>query len=185
MRIEKTLSGNCPAGLLAEYDLMSRLPERRQDILDQALASRAEKRLMQQETLRAFTWHPIHTTKVMLITGLVTFVLVWLVSGISALGHWYAQAKSYTVAVPMPLVQPLKIDIGSYIPTSTYLALSQQLPSFGWRESLYFAFAAMLVVLLEKLLLTVFQWNKVQRMRRAIQETDDELALLEKWRAGD
>ncbi len=184
-RIEKTLAGNCPIGLLAEYDLMDRQPARRKEIIAQAILVRADSKLTLKETLHVYTWHPLHTVKNMLLMGLIVFELIMLVSAVSALGHWYAQAKSTSVAVPLPLGQFIKLDVGSYLPSSDYLAVLQKFPTFTWQEAVYGAFAGMLLVLLERVLIMTFHREKVQRLRYAIKQSDEEVALLEKWRSGD
>ena len=185
MRIEKTLSNTCPIGLLAEYDLMGRLPERRKEIIGQAVDTRADKKLMLKQTLHAYTWHPLNTTKVMLLVGLLVFELVMLVSGVSMLGHWYAQAKNSTISVPVPLIQSMDINLGSYLPSSTYITMTEQLPTISLLQAVYIALAAMLLVLLEKGVIMAVHWEKVKHLRAAMKACDEEIALLEKWQSGD
>jgi hypothetical protein len=172
-----------PIGLLVEEDFIKRYPARRKEIVAHAIQDRERRRVLLQETRHLLTWHPIHTTKVVLVTGILTFILAFLVSQVVSIGHWYADAKSWTIPISLPLIPTTNIDIGSHVPSSTSLALASRVPSFGLQESLIIAIIAMAAVLLEKVVVSLFQWKKAHLVGTAVRDLDQELRTLHEWRS--
>lgn len=179
---------NTPVGLLIEEHLITENPSRREEIIDHAIRKRDEQQIQFDETGKLMTFHPIYTTKVLLITGLVVFILAIVVSQVVYVGHAYVQAKTFSFDVPslssaLSFGAPSTISVGSYIPTSTPLALASNVPSFGIVESIEIAVLAMVLVLLEKIVMTVVNWKKARLLKQAARDLEVELTVLHEWRS--
>jgi hypothetical protein len=168
-------------GLIFEEDFIKRYPTRRQEILTYAIKQREERKVLLQESHQLLTWHPVHAAKVILVTGALAFVLAFLVSQIVSIGHWYASAKSWIVPVSLPVIGTKDVDLGTYVPTSTSLAVAGRVPSFGLRESIIFAIAVMVLMVLEKVAMSLVHWKKARLLQGALRELDDEIRTLHDW----
>lgn len=185
MRVEQKDMFHCPVGLLNEKDLMDRMPERREEIIGHGIRRREELRLAFRAARTRIGWHPAHTAKVIAISGVVTFILAWLLSYISAFGHWYAAAKDWSVRVPLPLLGEKTIDIGAVVPTSTPLGFAARLPAFGLTESAYAAAGVVGLIIFERLLLAVVNVSSIRKLKGAERELDEEIRMLEEWKKRD
>ncbi|MFZ2804719.1 MAG: hypothetical protein WA001_05925 [Patescibacteria group bacterium] len=179
---------NTPVGLLDEERLIAEYPSRRAEILDHAIRERERSKVAFNETSTLITFHPIQTLKIILITGLVTFILAFVVSQVVYVGHAYTQAKAFTFDVPtlsstLSLGAPQTIAVGSYIPTSTPLALASTVPNFGLKESIEIAILAMALLLIERLVVTAANWKKSRLLKQAANDLDGELDVLREWRS--
>ena len=171
----------CPVGLVQECEMVHRLPERRAEIIEHAIRTREREKLYVKEIRNLITWHPVHSTKVMLVSGVVTFILVWLVSGIAALGQWYAHLKAAQITIPIPIVGDETLHLGSHVPTSTIIAVAGNLPAFDLKQTGYIALGVMGAILLEKIAMSVLNWRESQKLTSFSAELQQELAALQDW----
>lgn len=171
-----------PVGLLAEHDVIERHSERRMEIIDHAIRIREQERLSLREVRSLLTWHPLRTTKVVILAGLVTFVLAWVLSELIAMSHWYASARTLRVTVPLPVVGNKVVDLGGYIPTSTALNVVSTFPTYGVRESAYVALGVMGLLLLEKLAVTLWHARESHHLSKRLEELTQETEELKRWR---
>lgn len=172
---------NCPIGVLNDFDLLSRHPERSREIIQHGIEVRERRLTVTRETRRLMSWHPIHTVKIIFVSGLATFLGVWLVSQIAQLGHWYADLKGLGMTIPLPLVGEKTLEIGSHIPTSTTLASASRLPLVTAKGSLYSALIVMAILMLERVVATLVQWKKIQSLKQAEQELEQEIQVIKSW----
>lgn len=172
---------NCPIGVLNEFDLVSRYPDRKAEIIHHAIDIRERRLTMTSETRRLLSWHPIHTVKIIFVSGLATFVIVWLLSQIAQVGHWYADLKALGIAIPFPVIGEKTLDLGSHIPTSTTLATAAQLPVLSLKNSFVSALLVMCILVLERIVATVVQWKKIQNLKLAEHELEKEIQTLQSW----
>ncbi len=108
-----------PASLLDVHDLATRFPDRKREIFENARKKRERELVVLRESRHLVSWHPLHTTKTILVAGVITFVLSMLLNQVVALGKFYANAKAWNIAIPIPLIGTEHIDVGSRVPTST------------------------------------------------------------------
>jgi hypothetical protein len=171
----------CPVGLVQECEMIERVPERRQEIIAHAIRVRERERLYVKEIRNLITWHPVHTTKVVLVSGSITFILVWLISGVAALGQWYAHLKAAQITFPIPFVGDETLHLGSHVPTSTVLAVAGNLPAFDLRQTGYIALTVMGAIILEKVVMSFLNWRESQKLTAFSAELQQELAALQGW----
>src|SRR3990167_2352134 len=107
MRIETKQQNHdlCPPGLLFVADLLARVPERQRDLLDHEITKREREQTLTRETRHLLSWHPLHTTKTVLLYGVLTFVLAWVIGALGSLGRAYAALKAAEVTIPLPVVK--------------------------------------------------------------------------------
>lgn len=186
MRIETKQPNRdlCPPGLLFVADLLARVPERSRDLLDHEIAKRERERTLTRETRHLLSWHPLHTTKTVLVYGLLTFVLAWVVGALGSLGRAYAAMKAAEVTIPLPVVKDFVFHIGSFVPTSTTLGIASQLPAWSFRDALVIGLGVAIVVAVEKLIFAVLQWNRSRALHASEAELEKEIATLKEWRRG-
>lgn len=170
-----------PASLLDVHELATRFPERKREIFEVAKKKRERDLIVLRESRHLISWHPLHTTKTILVAGIVTFALSMLLSQVVAIGKFYAQAKAWNIAIPIPIIGTQTIDVGSRVPTSTALGIAAQFPAYGWRESLYAALAVMITILLERVIVSIFQWKKVRKLRAAEDELVKDIETVAQW----
>lgn len=178
MRLEKD-SHSSPVGLIAVARLIAETPDRRDDILAYEIRQRERELLVTRETRHALSWHPFHTTKVVLAVGVGVFVIVWLMSQLRAVAEWYTRARAATLT--LPLIGDRTIDLGSHVPTSTAFDLMGRLPQWGLVESFWIAVGLMLVIVIERLVFAAFQWKHVQALVSAETELAEEVTTLRAW----
>lgn len=162
-------------------DFIARVPERAQDVIASELEKRERERTMAHETRGLLSWHPINTTRTVLLFGFHGFVLAWALSWLGALGQAYAQLRSATIELPLPLVQNLSFDIGSLVPTSTALSVASRLPTINFRDAVGVGIAIAIVIALERGVLAAFQWKKARLLRAAEEELKKEVDILRSW----
>lgn len=170
-----------PVGLIAEEDLARRFPQRRGEVLRHALRVRERQKALFHEARKLLTWHPIHTTKTVLVTGALSFTIALLASYVVSIGHWYAAAKDLSFTVPIPFLADRAIDLGASVPSSTSLALAARLPAYGLKESFAIAVLGMAIVLIEKLVTSLFHWRKARMLREAEADLVSEMKVLHDW----
>ena len=173
--------GNCPIGVLNDFDLLTRHPERQAEIIQHGIDVRERRLTTTSETRRLMSWHPIHTVKIIFVSGLATFFFVWIVSQISLLGHWYSDLKNLGIAIPLPIIGEKTLEIGSHIPTSTTLASAAKLPLVSARGSIYSALLVMVILILERVVATLVQWKKIQSLKQAEVQLEAEIKTLQSW----
>jgi hypothetical protein len=172
-----------PPGLLMVADLIVRLPERKEELLAYELRKRERDQQIARETLHLLSWHPLHTTKVVLVYGITAFSIASLVGSIASLGQWFVHLQASKVPLSIPMVGSIPINIGSLVPTSTALSSIADLPVVSLRDSMYFGIAVALLVLIEKVIFIVIQHGKAQVLRRALEELDVETKALKEMGA--
>lgn len=170
-----------PAGLVIVADLVARIPERGQEVIASEIARRERERTMTRETRSLLSWHPINTTRTVLLFGLHGFVLAWALGWLAALGHAYAQLKTSSIAIPLPLVQDLAFNIGTIVPTSTALSVASRLPPIDFRDAIGVGIAIAFVVAVERGIIAAFQWKKARLLRAAEDELQAEIETLKSW----
>ena len=157
------------------------VPARRDEIIAYAIREREREQLSAREVRGLMALHPLQTLKVTLISGLIAFVLAWIFSELIAIGHWYSQAKAYSLNIDIPLVGKTALDIGSHVPTSTELGIASQFPVYGIREVGMFAIGVMLLILLEKIIVAIFHFRDSRELKRSSTELKKELETLKAW----
>lgn len=170
-----------PPGLVIVADLVARIPERANDVIASELARRERERTMTRETRSLLSWHPINTTRVVLLFGLHGFVLAWALGWLAALGHAYAQLKTASIAIPLPLLQDLAVNLGTFVPTSTALSVASRLPPIDFRDAIGVGIAIALIVAVERGIIAAFQWKKARLLRTAEDELQAEIEILKSW----
>lgn len=175
------MTHDIPVSLLETHDLAERFPDRAHEIYDEAKKKLHLELWLVRESRLSISWHPFHTTKAILIAGLIAFLLCFFLSQVVAVGKLYAQAKGWTVSVPIPILGTETLNLGAHVPTSTALGVAAQLPSYGWLESLYVAIAVMVTALIERFVLTIIQWKKILQFREAERQLARDLATLTQW----
>lgn len=163
-------------------DLIARIPERADDVITAELERRERERTMTHETRNLLSWHPIHTTRTVLLFGFHGFVLAWAIGWLAALGHAYAQLKSSAIALPLPLVQELSFDLGSIVPTSTALSVASRLPPIDLRDAIGVGIVIALIVAVERGIIAALQYKKARLLRTAEEKMDAEIAMLKSWK---
>ncbi len=170
-----------PPGLVMVADLVARIPERAEDVLASELARRERERTMTHETRSLLSWHPINTTRTVLLFGLHGFVLAWALGWLAALGHAYSQLKTASIAIPLPLVQDLAFDLGNIVPTSTALSVASRLPPIDFRAAIGVGLVIAFIVAMERAIIAAFQWKKARMLRLAEAELQNEIDTLKSW----
>lgn len=172
----------CPPGLLLVADLLARVPERKRDLIDHEIKKRERERLMSHETRQLLSWHPLHTTKTVLLFGVHSFILAWVVGLLASLGRSYVALQTTTIEIPLPLVKDIVFNLGSFVPTSTSLGLASQLPAWSFRDALVVGLIVSLVVAAEKVVFAALQWDRVKKLKASMSELDQEMASLKAWK---
>lgn len=170
-----------PASLLDTHDLLTRFPDRKQDILTHAIATRERELILLGESRHVISWHPVHTLKTILVAGFIAFALSFLLSQVVAIGKFYSQARDWRIDVPLPIIGTKTIDLGGGVPTSTALGIAGKIPSYGLRESVFAAIAVMITILLERAVTSFIQWKKIKKLRAAEHELRKDMETLEQW----
>ncbi|MEN9558727.1 MAG: hypothetical protein RL141_1096 [Candidatus Parcubacteria bacterium] len=170
-----------PPGLVMVADLIARIPERAQEVIASELAKREREQTVAHETRNLLSWHPINTTRMVLLFGFHGFVLAWALGWLGAIGQAYAHLKVTTIAVPLPLVQDLSFNLGTLVPTSTVLSVASHLPTLDFRDALGIGIGIAIVVALERGIIAAFQWKKSRLLRAAEMELEKEMELLRGW----
>jgi|GEM_PF-2947606 len=172
---------DAPIGLLPEFDLLKRYPERKRELIEYAIRDRERRITMTSETRHLLSWHPIHTVKIIFVSGFATFILVWLITQIAQIGQWYSQLKALGFTLPLPIIGERVIDLGSHIPTSTMLVTASKLPLLTAKTSIYSALAVMVILILERVISTLLQWKKIKSLKKAEEELHTEIKILNSW----
>ena len=163
-------------------DLLTRVPERRRDLIDHEIKKRERERLLIHETRQLLSWHPLHTTKTVLLYGVHSFILAWVIGLLASLGRSYVTLQTTTIEIPLPLVKDIVFNLGSFVPTSTSLGLASQLPAWSFRDALVVGLIVSLVVTAEKVIFAALQWRRVKILKAAMTELEHEAAVLKEWR---
>jgi hypothetical protein len=171
-----------PPGLVVVADIIIRIPERAEDIIVSEIENRERERTMTHETRSLLSWHPINTTRMVLLLGFHGFVLAWAIGWLAALGNAYAHLKTSSIAVPLPLVQDVTVDLGAFVPTSTALSVASRLPAIGLRDAIGIGIIIALIVAVERGIIAAFQWKKARLLRAAEERLQMELDVLKSWR---
>lgn len=174
----------CPPGLVIVADLMARVPERARDLIDYEIAKRERERLLVHETRQLLSWHPLHTTKTVLLYGFHGFILAWVIGLLASLGRSYAALQTAKIEIPLPLVKDIVFNLGSFVPTSTTFGVAARLPVWSFRDAAVIGLGIAAVVAVEKLVFAAFQWGRVKKLRASMQELDREIATLKEWKRG-
>ncbi|MCC7357486.1 hypothetical protein IT408_03190 [Candidatus Uhrbacteria bacterium] len=172
---------SCPIGVLNEFDLLNRHPERKTEIIQHGIEVRERRLTTTSETRRLLSWHPIHTVKIIFVSGLATFFAVWIITQISFLGHWYSDLKNLDFAISLPIVGEKTIEIGSHIPISTTLASASKLPQISAKSSVYSAILVMIILIFERIVTIMVQWKKNKSLKQAENELGEEIKVLRTW----
>jgi hypothetical protein len=167
-----------PPGLLMVADLIARVPERKEELLAYELRKRERELQVVRETRHLLSWHPLHTTKVVLIYGIIAFSIATLIGSIASLGQWFVRLQSSNVPISIPMVGSIPFDIGSYVPSSTTLSSLALLPNISLLNSTYFGIAVALLVLIEKVVFIIIQYGKAEVLRNAEKELNEEMEAL-------
>ena len=169
---------SAPIGIVAELMLAKEVPERAEEILSYAIHRRESQKLLVHETRQQIGWHPVHSTRTIIFSGISVFSLALTISSIASLGHWYESATHAALTIPIPLLGDKTIDFGGRMPTSTTLGLMAKLPTFGWKESLTIALGFMALVLLERLIVAAFSYRHIRALKSSEIELEQELKAL-------
>lgn len=172
---------DAPAGLLFVADLVERIPERGEALLNYEISKRERERVLTQETKRLLSWHPWHTIRFLLLSGAVAFALTWFFSFLSALGRVY-NASVGKLDISVPFLDPKLLDIGGAIPTTTF-ALFSKIPDFGAVESFFVALAVVMLIAVVKLIFIMIHWKKIKMLGEAESVFTEELETLEEWKS--
>jgi len=182
MKIEMPSAKTCPTGLIHECEMLTATPERAKDIIDHAIRVREREKVYNKEIRGMFSLHPFHTTRVALIVGLTTFTILTLLSELAVFGKWYAQLKSYTMNVSIPLVGEQSLNFGGFVPTSTALSVSSAIPTIGLMDALYLSLGVIFAFLVEKIIVASLHVKEVHMLKEYQEELANELAVLQDWR---
>ncbi len=184
MHFDSPNISTCPVGLIHECELIAQAPERTADIIAHAKRIRTRELLYVREIRGLMTWHPVQTTNVVVLSGVITFALAWIFSEIIAVSHWYADAKAFQVNVGLPYIGSTSLDVGSHIPTSTALATASRFPIYGIREAALLAGGVMFAILLEKLVIAFLHRRESSQLGAYAKELKQELKTLDTWSKG-
>ncbi|HWQ99623.1 MAG TPA: hypothetical protein VN397_02120 [Candidatus Methylomirabilis sp.] len=184
MRIETTQPNRdlCPPGLLFVADLLARIPERKRDLLDHEIAKRERERTLTHETRHLLSWHPLHTTKTVALYGFHGFILAWVIGLLASLGRSYAALQTTKIKIPLPLVNDIVFNLGSFVPTSTTLGIASQLPVWSFRTALVIGIGIAVIVAVEKIVFAALQWKKVRALQASEADLHQEIETLKEWK---
>lgn len=170
-----------PAGLLAVRDLIERHPKDRERILQYEVAHRERERQLYLGTRKLMRFHLWASAKTLVTLGLSVFALIWTVGQVAQIAQWFQQVRGLTFKIPVPLRQDIVWRISDYLPTSTVFEVASKIPVFDWRDAGYIALAVMVLVLVEKLIVTILTWKHSQGLQGGITTAEEEIRFLKEW----
>ena len=168
-----------PIGCLETDLLLKSYPEERERILRHALEERRLRLATYAELRSVIGFHPIHLVKVIALSGVISFILVFVLAQLAQLALWYKKVTELTVSVPIPALGTKTIDIGSRVPTSTAFEVAAQLPVWTVKECLWFALAVMVIVLVVRSIRIAIRWRDAKRLKQGETQLKEELTYLE------
>jgi|JI8StandDraft_1071087.scaffolds.fasta_scaffold79977_2 hypothetical protein len=168
-----------PTGCLGVDLLVKNYPQERERIVKHAIDERRRQLASYSELRGLISFHPIHTTKLVLLSGLVSFILAFLLAQFAQLADWYKKLSEWKFSLALPVVGEKVLDIGSRVPTSTTFEIGAKLPSWSVGECFWFAVAVMVVLLILQAVQAAIRWRDAMRLKQGEHELQQELTYLQ------
>lgn len=158
--------------------LLERFPDKKKELISQALIEKKRQLAMYRELIGLLSFHPLSLLKQVVAVGVMSFVLAFLVAQFAQLADWYKKLKQLNVGVDVPIVGTKSLDIGSRLPTSTTFEIGTVLPSWGIRECIWFAIGMVALVVITQLVQLFIRWKDVRLMQAGIHEIEQDIHYL-------
>lgn len=168
-----------PTGCLQIDLLIKSYPQERERLVQHAIDERHRQLASYSELRGLISFHPIHTTKLVLLSGLVSFILAFLLAQFAQLADWYKKLTEWKVSFSLPVVGEKVLDIGSRVPTSTTFEVGAKLPTWSLRECFWFAVGVMVALIIIQAVQAAIRWRDAIRLKQGENELQNELTYLE------
>lgn len=168
-----------PTGCLGVDLLTKSYPQDRERIVKHAIDERRRQLASYTELRGLISFHLIHTTKLVLLSGLVSFILAFLLAQFAQLADWYKKLTEWKFSFSLPVVGEKVLDIGSRVPTSTTFEVGAKLPTWSLKDCFWFAVGVMVVLLIIQAVQAAIRWRDAMRLKQGENELRQELSYLE------
>ncbi|HPF95750.1 MAG: hypothetical protein KC582_00845 [Candidatus Magasanikbacteria bacterium] len=172
------MTSTIPTGCLETDLLIKQYPQERDRILQHAIEDRRRRLAMYTELRSLIGFHPIVFVKTIVFTGVISFVLVFVLAQLAQIALWYKKLTELSITIPIPALGARTVDLGSYVPTSTTFELIGQLPVWTVRDCLLFATGVMLVVLISMGIRIAIRWRDAKQLKQGEVQLKEELNYL-------
>lgn len=173
------MQNTIPTGCL-QIDLLAKsYPQDRERLVKHAIDERRRQLATYAELRGLISFHPIYTTKLVVLSGLVSFVLAFLLAQFAQLADWYKKLTGLKLTFAVPVVGEKVVDVGTHVPTSSTFEVGSILPTWSVKECLWFALGVMAVLLFMQVIQAVIRWRDALRLRQGEDELQQELTYLE------
>ena len=170
-----------PIGIRSVLESLKKAGDEKEAILDRAILERQALLATYRASRARLGWHPFQTIKSIFISCLLTFSIAWLISTIAVFGKWYMDLRANKIAIPIPFLGSQKVDLGSVIPVAPGADKVALIPSFGVREVSYFAMGIVAIIVVERVVLTMFNLKQIRILKKAESEIEKELEALHSY----
>lgn len=171
-----------PVSLLALEDTLKDHPEARTPLLESEIARReCEVVLFQSHRmlLRLQLWSALQTA---LIAGVIIFSFGVALSGLVQVAKVVQRVETWnTTLTGNVLTRGLQREVQDLIPTSTVLAVAQQVPFWDVRDATVLSVIVAIVILTLRIIQVISNWKASRRLKRGAQELEKELEVLRAW----
>jgi hypothetical protein len=170
---------SAPPGLLIVADILERIPDRADALLEHEITMRERERVLSQETKSLLSWHPWHTIRFLILSGAVAFAAAWFFSVVLEFVKLYNEAVGTKLGIPF--VDENLFNLDELLPNQVFPILSH-VPEFGALESFFIALGVVLLVALVKVVFILINWKKIKLLSAAEKELREELDVLADWK---
>ena len=175
------MTNDTPPGLLAVRDLAQRYPADQGNIFKYEI-SRRERDLTLYKSVRSVThfqlWSAVRNA---LVTGGIFFLLVLGISEIAKLAQWIQDLQTTKIPVAAPLLKGISLDIGQFVPSSTFINYAARLPAVNWQDAGMLAIALIAILLSIRVVTGWLMWRRSRALVDAMEDIEDELSVLRNW----
>jgi len=175
------MSHNLPPGLIYIRDLIQRFPDEQTGLLAYEIRRR-ERDLLLYKSVRSVThfqlWSALRSA---LVTGAAFFLLVVGAAQVVKFAQWVSDLQQTKVPIAAPLIKGVNLDIGSYIPSSTFITYAAKLPAWDWKDAGMLAIGLIAVILAIRMVTGWLVWRRSRSLLAAMDDIQDELSTLRAW----
>lgn len=168
-----------PTGCLGVDLLVKNYPQERERIVKYAIDERRRQLASYSELRGLISFHPIHTTKLVLLSGLVSFILAFLLAQFAQLADWYKKLSEWKFNFSLPIIGEKVLDIGSKVPTSTTFEVGARLPAWSIRECFWLAVGVMVTLVVLQAVQAAIRWRDAMRLKQGENDLQQELTYLQ------
>lgn len=169
----------CPPSLLAVQDLLERHPDERSALLAHEIQRHERERLLCASTRQLIHLHLWDMAKTLIVTGVIVFVLLITVSQLRSLGTWVLEMEQSLQQ--SAIMKAMDINITPYLPSKSTITFLSRLPVLSWHQAALFALLCMTVILVVQLVMAIANWRKTSFLKDAVEELDEDIAILKRW----